>query len=180
MRAGRWRPNQLSSSADQAISVQAELDSLARVMRAHPYVQAALDSGDLDAARSAAPMVGAAFDTAISRIGHRGPDNLELAASVIGDRPATVLAAARRTTAHSTAADQRTPSHRRVAYDSTLRFTHQLRSAIREIARRQVAEEKLAAADDVYFLTVDEALAMPVDTRCGSNAVPPSGSGCRR
>jgi hypothetical protein len=75
-----------------------------------------------------------------------------------------VLAAARRTAAHSAAADQHTPSHR-VAYDSTLRFTHQLRSAIRELARRRVAEEKLAAAADIYFLAVDEALAMPVDTR---------------
>ncbi len=156
-------PNQLSGSDHMAISVRAELDSLARVMRAHPYVQGSLESGDLDAARSAAPMVGAAFDTALSRIGHRGPDSVELAASVIGDRPEAVLAAARRVTPHSAVAD---PSpHRGVAYDSTLRFTHQLRSAVREIARRRVAEEKLAAADDIYFLTVDEALAMPVDTR---------------
>jgi len=118
------------------------LDSLARVLRAHPYVQSSLDSGDLDAARSAAPMVGAAFDTVLSRIGHRGPDSFEVAASVIGDRPAAVLAAAARTAAHSTAADQHAPAHRAVAYDSTLRFTHQLRSAVREIARRRVAEEK--------------------------------------
>ena len=157
-------PNQLSSGADQAISVRAELDSLARVMHAHPYVQGSLDSGDLEAARSTAPMVGALFDTVLCHIGHRGPDSVEVAATVIGDRPAAVLAAALRTTAHSTAADQPAPPHR-VAYDSTLRFTHQLRTAVRELARRRVAEDKLSAAEDIYFLTVDEALAMPVDTR---------------
>ena len=156
-------PNQLSDSADLAISIPAELDSLARVMRAHPYVQGSLESGDLHAARSAAPMVGAAFDTALCRIGHRGPDSVELAASVVGDRPAAMLAAARRATGHSAATDR--SAHRSVAYDSTLRFTHDLRSAVREIARRRVAEDKLAAAEDIYFLTVDEALAMPVDTR---------------
>ena len=91
-------------------------------------------------------MVGDAFDTALSRIGHRGPDSFELAASVIGDKPAAVLAAARRTTAHSTATNHHPPSHRGVPYDSTLRFTHQLRSAIKQIARRRVAEEKLSAA----------------------------------
>ena len=158
-------PNQLSSSADQVMSVRSELDSLAGVMRAHPYVQGSLESGDLDAARAAAPMVGAAFDTVLSRVGHRGPDSFEVAASVIGDRPAAVLAAARRATAHSTTTDQHGPPRCGVAYDSTLRFTHQLRCAVREIARRRVAADKLAAADDIYFLTVDEVLAMPVDTR---------------
>jgi phosphohistidine swiveling domain-containing protein len=132
-------PNHLKTNADQAIRIRSELDSLARVLRAHPYIRSSLDSGDLDTARSAAP--------------------------VIGDRPAAVLATAQRTAAHSTAADHHAPTHRAVAYDSTLRFTHQLRSAVREIGRRRVAEEKLAAAEDIYFLTVDEALAMPVDAR---------------
>lgn len=68
--------------------------------------------------------------------------------------------------------------HHGVAYDSTLRFTHQLRSAVRELARRRVAEEKLATAQDIYFLTVDEALGMPVDTQL--RVKPPSGSGWRR
>ena len=157
-------PNQLTGSADRGVRIRAELDSLARVMHAHPYVQGSLDSGDLEAARSTAPMVGALFDTVLCHIGHRGPDSVEVAATVIGDRPAAVLAAALRTTAHSTAADQPAPPHR-VAYDSTLRFTHQLRTAVRELARRRVAEDKLSAAEDIYFLTVDEALAMPVDTR---------------
>jgi phosphohistidine swiveling domain-containing protein len=158
-------PNHLTTSVDQVIRIQSELNSLARVLRAHPYVQSSLDAGDLEASRSAAPMVGAAFDTVLSRIGHRGPGSFEVAASVIGDRPAAVLAAAQRTAAHNTAADHRAPAHRAVAYDSTLRFTHQLRAAVREIARRRVTEEKLATAEDIYFLTVDEALAMPVDTR---------------
>jgi phosphohistidine swiveling domain-containing protein len=157
-------PNQLTGSVDRGVRIRSELDSLGRVVRAHPYVAGSLDSGDLDAARSAAPMVGGAFDTVLSRIGHRGPDNVEVAASVIGDRPAALLAAARRSTVHSTVAEQPAPPHR-VAYDSTLRFTHQLRTAARELARRRVAEDKLSAAEDIYFLTVDEALAMPVDTR---------------
>ena len=158
-------PNQLTGSAGKAIRIRSELDSLARVVRAHPYVEGSLESGDLDAVRSAAPMVGAAFDSALFRIGHRGPGNFEVATSVIGDRPLALLAAARRAPAHSSTAEIPAPPDRGVAYDSTLRFTHQLRSAIRELARRRVAEEKLAAAEDIYFLTVDEALAMPVDIR---------------
>ncbi|HTY27761.1 MAG TPA: hypothetical protein VMD51_06395, partial [Mycobacterium sp.] len=158
-------PNHLTNSGDHVIRIPSELDSLARVLRAHPYVKGLLASGDLDAARAAAPMVGAAFDTVLSRIGHRGPGGIEVAASVLGDRPTAILAAAQHAAARDTPAAESAPAHRVVAYDSMLRFTHQLRSAIRELARRRVAEEKLAAAEDIFFLTVEEALAMPVDAR---------------
>ena len=51
------------------------------------------------------------------------------------------------------------------AHDITLRFTHQLRLAVRELARRLVAEDKLEALDDVFYLTVEEALGAPSDSR---------------
>nr|HRD15029.1 PEP-utilizing enzyme [Mycobacterium sp.] len=54
---------------------------------------------------------------------------------------------------------------RELAYDATLRFTHELRSAVRELGTRLAGQEKLAAAEDIFYLTTEEALVMPVDAR---------------
>ena len=54
---------------------------------------------------------------------------------------------------------------RELAYDTTLRFTHELRSAVRELGTRLAGQEKLAAAEDIFYLTTEEALVMPVDAR---------------
>jgi phosphohistidine swiveling domain-containing protein len=55
--------------------------------------------------------------------------------------------------------------HRELARDVTLRFTHELRMALREMGTRRVSEELIDNADDVFYLTCDELLAMPVDAR---------------
>ncbi|WP_328356633.1 hypothetical protein OG976_00920 [Mycobacterium sp. NBC_00419] len=149
-----------------SVRIDAEMASLANVLRAHPYVQESLESGDLDAVRTAAPMVGAAVDTVIARLGHRGPGGAELAASVIGDRPDAVIAAGERALhRHPQYADGPPRPYRAVALDCTLRFTHQVRLAVRELASRRVGEEKLCEIDDMFFLTVEEALVMPVDAQ---------------
>jgi phosphohistidine swiveling domain-containing protein len=46
-----------------------------------------------------------------------------------------------------------------------MRFTHQLRLAVRELGRRLAAEDKLGALDDVFYLTVEEALGPLADSR---------------
>ncbi|WP_194163644.1 hypothetical protein [Mycolicibacterium sp. P1-5] len=160
-------PAQLDG-ADQPVSIRSEVDSLARVLRAHPYARAALEAGDMAAVRTGAPMLANAFETALAHIGHRGPGGVELATSVLGDRPDAVLAAAIR--GHGSGFHEHPPlsgAHacRALAYDTTLRFTHQLRLAVRELGRRLVAEDKIAVPEDVFQLTVDEALAVPADTR---------------
>lgn len=147
--------------------IHSELTSLANVMRAHPYVRASIDAGDLDAARTAAPMFAAAFGRALAGIGHHGPGEIDLAAAVFADRPQAVLAAARRATHvdHTESTVAGAQACRELAYDTTLRFTHELRSTVRELGRRLVAEEKIAAPEDVFYLTTEEALVMPVDAR---------------
>ncbi|MGY4709336.1 hypothetical protein ACXDF8_07230 [Mycolicibacterium sp. CBM1] len=164
-------PAQLSQVGG-AIDSRAEIDSLARVLRAHPYVQTAFDAGDMASARTAAPMFARTFDAALSHLGHRGPGAAELATPVFGDRPDILLAAARRNTglpsdAERTgdAGDTAGLSAAGLAYDTTLRFTHQLRLAVRELGRRLVAEDKLGAVDDIFLLAVEEALAVPPDAR---------------
>ena len=147
--------------------MHAELASLANVITAHPYARISIDGGDLDAARAAAPMFATAFDAAVTRIGHRGPGDIDLAAPVFADRPEAVLAAAGRVTRAPQADDTVTgaAAARELAYDATLRFTHELRSAVRELGTRLAGQEKLAAAEDIFYLTTEEALVMPVDAR---------------
>jgi len=148
--------------------IGAELASLAGVLRAHPYVQASVDAGEVGAARKAAPMFAKVFDRTLARIGHRGPGETELATVVFADRPDAVLTAASGAAHHFEHPDLGTApaqDHRDLAYDATMRFTHQLRLAVRELARRRVAEETLAAVDDVFYLTTEEALFMPVDSQ---------------
>lgn len=161
-------PAQLEG-ADQMVSIRSELDSLARVLRAHPYVRAALEAGDMAFARTGAPMLASAFDSVLASIGHRGPGAAELSMPVLGDRPGALLAAAARVPGSAWREDEpHLPGahvSRVVAYDTTLRFTHQLRLAIRELGRRLQAQDKIAVLDDVFYLTVEEALAVPADTR---------------
>lgn len=52
---------------------------------------------------------------------------------------------------------------RELARDATMRYTDELRRLVREWGRRQVASGRLAAEDDVYFLTFDELFTLPAD-----------------
>ena len=54
---------------------------------------------------------------------------------------------------------------REMAYDTTIRFTHELRMALRELGSRRVGADLIDAVDDVYYLTCDELVTMPADAR---------------
>jgi hypothetical protein len=54
---------------------------------------------------------------------------------------------------------------RELAHDTTIRFTHELRMTLRELGSRRVAADLIDVADDVYYLTCDELIAMPADAR---------------
>ncbi len=159
-------PGQLTAGRRHATQVDSELAALASVLRAHPYIQDSLNAGDLAAVRAAAPMVATAFDTVVAHLGHRGPGGVELAASVAGDRPEALIAAGERARQRSWSAQPDTAQpYSLLAYDCLLRFTHQMRTAIRELARRWVAADKMAEIDDIFLLTLEEALVMPSDAR---------------
>jgi hypothetical protein len=152
-----------SSGSIASGSIGSGVNSLAAIIRAHSYVQTMIDDGDIARARTAAPMFGSGLDRLMAAIGHRGPAEFDLSSKVFADRPELVVAAARRAmTAPLPAADQPIDPAEWLP-DTTLAYTHQFRSAVRELALRLVAAEKLASVEDIFYLTVDEALAMPVD-----------------
>lgn len=157
--------------------VTAEIDTLAEVLLPDPRLWALARAGDLDRIRGLSPDIAAAVDAAVARIAHRGPGEAELANQMFGDNPAMLLIAAAAAPfrlglppdtssarlAGRAAANARTS--RELVHDTTMRFTHELRIALRELGSRQVTAELIDAADDVYYLTCDELLTMPSDVR---------------
>jgi nucleoside-diphosphate-sugar epimerase len=155
--------------------VATETAALAAKLRPDPQLLALARSGDLDGVRVLFPDAASAIDAALTRIGHRGHGEAELAQPVFGDDPATLLMAAAgaaerpaEPTAPATLARRLADSARgarEVAHDATLRYTHVFRMTLRELGSRWVAADVIDAVDDVYYLTCDEAVTMPADAR---------------
>jgi nucleoside-diphosphate-sugar epimerase len=160
-------------------AVTAESSSLAALIRGDLQLCALAVDGDLAEIGAQSQTIGAAFDAAVSRIGHRGPGEVELANLMIGDDPAILLAAAGRA---ATELPQRMPpsaageklserlaasarASRETAYDTTIRFTHELRMTLRELGSRFVARELIDVAGEIFYLTCDEAVTLPSDAR---------------
>ncbi|GBE67160.1 hypothetical protein MFM001_36220 [Mycobacterium sp. MFM001] len=160
--------------------VATETAALEAVLRRDPRVRALAAKGDLDSVRALSLSASAEIKAVMSRISHRGPGEAELANPVFGDDPARLLIA----TAHAAAAPigggappdvfaetlpERMAANarlsRELARDTTMRYTHELRMALRELGSRRVAAELIDAVDDVYYLTCDELLTMPGDAR---------------
>jgi nucleoside-diphosphate-sugar epimerase len=164
--------------------VDAATAELAAMLRCDARVHALAEQGDLAGIRARFPSTAVAIDSAVSRIGHRAPAEAELANPVFGDDPAMLLVAAATAPAGPAAtASAATPGaagrranpksaltatsrlSREMAYNTTMRFTHELRMTLREFGFRRVAAELLDAINDVYYLTCEELLAMPGDAR---------------
>jgi hypothetical protein len=161
--------------------IAAETASLATVLRSDRLMRALARDGDLVSVRTLSPNGAAALAAALAQIGHRGPGEAELANPTFGDDPAILLTAAAEADAVGEAAEaptEPTPpatlAHRfaagardshELAYDTTIRFTHELRMALRELGSRRVAADLIDVVDDVYYLTCDELVTMPADAR---------------
>jgi hypothetical protein len=160
-------------------AVTAKSSSLAALIRGDLPLCALAVDGDLVGIGAQSQTVGAAFADAVSRIGHRGPGEVELANLMIGDDPAILLAAAGRA---ATELPRRMPpaaageklserlaasarASREMAYDTTIRFTHELRMTLRELGSRFVAHELIDVAGEIFYLTCDEAVTLPSDAR---------------
>jgi hypothetical protein len=156
-----------------------EIAALADTLRADTRQRELAAAADLAGIRVAFPATAAMFDAALARVGHRGPGEAELANPVIAESPDQLLVAAARAAADVPAIpgapDDRLPLPlrraesvrlaRELAWDTTVRFTHELRMAMREKGSRLATRRLLACRDDVFYLTLDEVLAPPVDTR---------------
>jgi len=160
-------------------AVAAKTSSLAAMIRHNLQLCARAIDGDLEGISAQSPTIGAAFAAAVSGIGHRGPGEVELANLMIGDDPAILLAAAGRAATElprpipSTEPDAKLPERlaaiarasREVAYDTTIKFTHELRMTLRELGSRLVAAELIDVAGEIFYLTCDEAVTVPADAR---------------
>jgi nucleoside-diphosphate-sugar epimerase len=160
-------------------AVTAKISSLAALIRGDlPLCALALD-GDFAGVGAHSQTIGAAFADAVSRIGHRGPGEIELANLMIDDDPAILLAEAGRAATElprpmpPAAAGKKLPDRlaasarasREMAYDTTIRFTHELRMTLRELGSRFVARELTDVAGEIFYLTCDEAVTLPSDAR---------------
>jgi phosphohistidine swiveling domain-containing protein len=67
---------------------------LAELLRGDEELRALAEWGDPEAVRQKSPEFAAAFDAVLARIGHRGPNETELAAVPFGERPDLVFLAA--------------------------------------------------------------------------------------
>jgi nucleoside-diphosphate-sugar epimerase len=155
--------------------IAAEAESLATVLRGDAPLCALAREGNVASVRALSPNAAAALDTAVARVAHRGPGEAELASPMFGDDPAMLLMAAGEaarapteptppaTLARRLAANTR--GSRELAHDTTLRFTHELRMALRELGSRRVTADLIDVVDDVYYLTCDELVTMPADAR---------------
>jgi nucleoside-diphosphate-sugar epimerase len=160
-------------------AVADKTSSLAALIRDDEGLCALALERDLDGVSAQSPSIGAAFVSTVSRIGHRGPGEVELANLMFSDDPAMLLAAAGRAATDfalptSSAGPEAKLSERMAAsarasresaYDTTIRFTHELRMTLRELGSRYVEAELIDVAGEVFYLTCDEAVTIPSDAR---------------
>ncbi|MGH3967418.1 MAG: hypothetical protein ACRDTV_04670, partial [Mycobacterium sp.] len=135
----------------------------------------------LDKLRNDAPAFGAKFDQLVADCGHRGPGETELSNPVYADVPELLLRSVLgsiRSEHVPSGVSARTPLGRslvRVAVtaierrergrDVCMRITYELRLALREWGRRLAERGTLEAANDVHYLSVDEAYCPPTDSK---------------
>ncbi|BBZ44082.1 NAD(P)H-binding protein [Mycobacterium parmense] len=181
---GRARAASTVAGVDMIVEstrIATETAELAAFLRADPALGALAREGNLASIRALSPKTAAALDSAVARIGHRGPGEVELASPAFADDPVMLLtAAAKAAEAAAPAGADRDPQppatrarrmaasargSRELAHDTTLRFTHELRMCLRELGSRRVAADLIDAVDDVYYLTCDELVTMPGDAR---------------
>ena len=161
----------------ESTRVAAETAQLAAVLRADPPLCALAGEGNLASIRALSPTTAAAVDAAVARVAHRGPGDAELASQTYADDPTMLLRAAGEVAVAAAASTEPPPStlsrrlatnardSRELAYDTTLRFTHELRMTLRELGSRRVAADLIDVVEDVYYLKCDELVAMPGDAR---------------
>lgn len=154
--------------------VAAETAELAALLRGDAPLSALAREGNVDSIRALSPSTAGALDAAVTRIGHRGPGEAELATTVFGDDPAALLVSAAEVAEEVAAPAESAPPRRmtpngrgsrELAHDTTIRFTHELRMTLRELGSRRVTADLIDVADDVFYLTCDELVTMPADAR---------------
>ena len=155
---------------------------LADIARARPALAAVLDAEPstelVDRLMTLDSAFAQEFWAVIGESGHRGPGETELANLMYADNPAALLDAIR-TTLHVPSRPVSSPvgisalprraitllnaavRRRERCKDVVVRSTHALRTALREIGRRQVEAGVFAQAGDIFYLTPVELADLP-------------------
>lgn len=155
--------------------IAAETAELSAILRADPPLCALAEQGNVGSIRALSPQAAAALDAAVIQLAHRGPGEAELAGPTFGDDPGLLLEVAAESVESAAApassgslpqrlADSARAS-RELAHDTTIRFTHELRMALRELGSRRSAADLIDDVDDVHYLLCDELVTMPADAR---------------
>ena len=155
-------------------------------MVVHGHDRGVLEAGGdglLDRVRSASPAFGRAVDDALTRFGHRGPGECELANKTFADDPDMLLrAVAGSITSGEVAARgdklviprrarrlvrmaARATAERERCRDRVVVIISILRSLVREQGRRLVDAGVIEDIEDVFHLTYDELWDPPADAR---------------
>ncbi|OBK36174.1 hypothetical protein A5659_19010 [Mycobacterium sp. 1165196.3] len=162
-----------SVEAMQRLVVAAQRDPKVTALLAEP--------GDrLDKLAVEAPEFHAALRDELALIGHRGPAELEMLSTSYADDPELLVRMVTRAMSAPSAPQpqrSRIPLHakpvaalatqqlrdREVRRDKVVRANWVLRTLLREYGRRAVEAGVFTAADDVFYLLVDELDALPAD-----------------
>ncbi|MDM4139474.1 MULTISPECIES: NAD-dependent epimerase/dehydratase family protein [Mycobacterium] len=148
--------------------VAAEIAGLAAALRADPPLCALAADGNLASIRALSPKTAAAVDDAVARIGHRGPGEAELASKTFADDPTMLLIAAAACEQPQMPEERQARAargSRELAYDTTMRFTHELRMTLRALGSLRVEADLIDDVDDMYYLTCNELVTLPGDAR---------------
>ncbi|MBM0127320.1 PEP-utilizing enzyme [Pimelobacter simplex] len=151
------------------------VERLADELRGDDHLLKLAREGDVEALRAASPAFSAALDAQLAVMGHRGPGECELENPSFSDRPAHLVGSAAAAAARPAAAREAVPAMRsrtgkmaagailarERARDGVVRYTHDLRLAVRERGARLVAAGRLSAVDDAFYLTLDELFVDP-------------------
>lgn len=153
------------------------VERLASILRTDRELRGLAADGKVDELRSRSAAFARALDAELTGIGHRGPGECEFANPVFADRPDLLVTAAgnaasgarrdhvrgeRATGATARLAVGATVNRER-ARDGVVRITHALRVLLRERGRRLATAGAIENAEDVFYLTLDEANAVPTD-----------------
>jgi len=184
---GADRAANIRNSQDKLASARTlvGVERLADEARTSPEVGELLAAGDVTVTDlpDRAPRFAKAFGELLDQVGHRGPGETELDNEMFADRPALLLDAIRQAAARParsaraasvavtgvkkklvdvTAKQLQAREHAR---DAAMRFTHELRTSVREWGRRLERHGVLEDAKDVVYLGYDEIRAAPSDAR---------------
>lgn len=164
-----------SVEAMQRLVVAAQRDPKVSALLAEPGER-------LDKLAVEAPEFHAALLTELALIGHRGPAELEMLSTSYADDPELLVRMVTKAMGAPSAQQPQRPQiplharpiavlatqqlrDREVRRDKVVRANWVLRTLLREYGRRAVEAGVFDAADDVFYLLVDELDALPADVR---------------